>query len=349
MHDAALKRFMMLYPVRRTILFLSLVLPIIFSAPDARAQFWHALAPDATSPAAGFSNDEKKVFFVHNENIYTFTIADKYGRLTFAPGMTPSQITAFNGTQPVGPALHITSRPLIVFERPDSTTPANHHLYAVKDDGSSAPEDITPGNQNAHILGESYNGRYIYFTSNKVHTNKLDVYRYDTQQNTSDVVFPNDANYRALAWSRDQTRLLMIEPPSGALFEYDIESTTRTPLIMPTGSVQYGDALFNPAWHTLFLFAGGQEYVTDIGSNEITPAGKAPSGIDYSPNGKYLIEMFPDGDTVKEATTGIALQLPAGSHIEAIAPKETMLLYTIRGKLYLFDIVKKTTVELATL
>ncbi len=56
---------------------------------------------------------------------------------------------------------------------------------------------------------------------------------------------------------------------------------------------------------------------------------------------------------VKEISTGTSIPLPEGAKPIAIAPKETLLLYSLSeagsNKLFLYDIVKKASVELAVL
>lgn len=343
--------------VTRLILFFAFfILNSSFLIPNCSAQFWHAMPSLAASEqSASFSNDEKKVFWVSGGNIYNVVIADKYSRITATPGMTPVQITKFTD-RPIVRAFHLTTRLEVIFVRL-AENGKDYHLYRVHDDGSGSIEDLTPGDQTIELLGSSYNGRYVYYSSNKIHKDKVDVYRYDTQQFTSDLVFPNDKNWRVLAWTRDHARLLIENPESGELVLYDIVSTERKPLVKPANGT-YLHAIMDPTNHELLVLEKmGNETVersTAVGANAWKDVAKGDiSWIDYSPNGKYVILEEAKKWAVRDIAGGSDVALPSGAKPIAIAPKETMLLYSLSDdgklKLYLYDIAKKSSIEIATL
>lgn len=235
------------------------------------------------------------------------------------------------------------------------------HIYRIADDGSGAPQDITPGPDGVtnQILGASYNDRYVYYTSNKVNRDKTDVYRYDTRQYTSEDVFPNDKDYVALAWSRDQTKLLMERPSTGELSLYDMETTERDPIIVQN-SAPILEALLDPPNQNLIVLQKNDNSTIererpipsgewkDVATSDIT-------SLDFSPSGKFEIVQAGNKWSVKNAATGAGLPLPEDAWPIAISPKETMLLYSRsinsgdNSLLYLYDISKGSTTELPTM
>lgn len=310
-----------------------LILQSSFFISASNAQFWHALPPIATDTRIGasFSHDEKKVFYLSEGNIYSLSIADKYSRITATPGMTPTPVTKFSDN-PIVRCFHLVNRAEIVFMRL-AANGKDYHIYRLAGDGSGTPKDLTPSvgageDANSEMIGLSYNGRYVYYTANKVHKDKVDCYRYDTQQYTSDLVFPNDRDWSVLSWTRDQRKILIERPSStGTLMLYDIESTDRTRVSDPGSTATYTGALLDPAGNVVL---------------------QTVTWSDYSPNGKYLI--FDDGDKwrVHDVAANADLPLPATARPLAIAPKETMLVYADGGKIYLYDIAKKASTELAS-
>jgi hypothetical protein len=328
-----------------------------FTIPPARAQLWHALPPiskTAGSSEAQFSNDEKKVFYTTGDgpvkNIWSVLIADKWGGIIAGPKNPPVQITKFT-ERGVARFFHLLTRPEILYMRATENG-KDFHIYRIADDGSGVPQDLTPGPEGVtnEIIGASYNGRYVYYTSNKVNRDKTDVYRYDTQQYTSDIVFPNDKDYKALGWTRDQTKLILEFPETGALSFYDIESTTREPIAMPSNTPVL-EALIDPTTQNLIVLQKSGESTIErshpIGSGEWKDIATGDmTSIDFSVGGKYEIVNAGNKWSVREAAIGAVLPLPEGANPIAIAPKETMMLYTMDTKLYLYDITKKASTEL---
>lgn len=330
-------------------LWFSAVILLVSSAAPSMAQYWSAMPPvDPKNVGfAGFSNDEKRVCFISKQggtdNIWTVPVK----------GGQPTQVTKFaeNG---VVRAMHLMNRPYLVIERASSAA-GDYHLYLIKDDGTGEAQDLTrtgPGVWN-DIAGMSYNGRYVYYRSNNPNKDKVDVWRYDAQQYTTEDVFPNDKDYSILAWSRDHGKLLVTTPTTGELTMIDIVSTEHTSLMKP--DVPFRTALWDPTNHAIFFIdATGALKIADMvtGSLLAAPDKAVSTGVEYfdfSPNGKYLVEKNTSGWHVLDAATRAAIELPSGAVPVAIAPRETQLLYTVGPKLYLFDIIKKSSTELATI
>lgn len=330
-------------------LWFSSIILLLTAVSPSFAQYWSALpAVDPKSPSfAGFSNDEKRVYFLSKKNGISniWTVPVKGGQ--------PTQVTTFTENGVVR-AFHMLNRPWLVVERPTSAS-GDFHLYSLKDDGSGTAQDLTPTAPGIYndLAGMSYNGRYVYFRSNKVNRDKTDLWRYDAQQYTMENVFPNDKDYVVRAWSRDHGRLLVETPKTGELTMIDIVSTEHTSLVKPTSP--YRTALWDPMNRDLFVIEPtGDLKATDMSNGQVssTTLDKSmASGVeffDFSPNGKYMIEKNASGWHVIDASTKTALELPEGAVPQSIAPRETQLLYTVGSKLYLYDISKKSSTELAT-
>ncbi len=234
----------------------------------------------------------------------------------------------------------------------------DYHLYRIADDGSGAAQDITPSTEGVTnvIIGASYNGRYVYYTSNSTNRDKLDVYRYDTQQNTSEDVFPNDKDYVALAWSRDQTKLLMQSPSAGQLSIYDMETTERDPVSLPN-SDQLIEAILQPVSQDLIVLTRAGNATSEhtrpfAGGAWTTVPSAGTDWIDFSPSGIYEILRSGTKWGILDQKSREPLTLPAGATPLSFAPKETMVLYSLPGtgggsELYLYDIPKKSATMIA--
>jgi hypothetical protein len=330
----------------------------------SHAQFWQVMPPvsEDKSVHAGFSNDEKQIFYISDvkgvPNIFRMTIADKYGRIIAGPGNPPVQVTKFTDRGVVR-MIHLLNLPEIIYMRATENG-KDYHIYRMKDDGTNEPQDLTPAatGVTTEIIGASYNGRFVYYTENKVNHDKVDTYRYDTQQYTTDMVFPNDKDYRVLAWSRDHGKLLVEDPHAGDLMMFDIVSTERTTLVKPTNG-RYIHALMDPSNHNLIVIekVNGQniERAMEIGSNVWKDFAQGDiMWVDFSPNGKYTVVEDGNKWSVREVATGADVPLPPGAQPAAIAPKEILLLYTTpvganTSKLFLYDIGKKASFELTTI
>ncbi len=350
--------------MKRLLLFVFLTIsPFV---PTVHAQFWHALPSISTTAGfqnAQFSNDEKKVFYLSGdgkiENIWSVVVADKWGGI-IAGKHPPVQITKFTGigtdARGVVRFFHLLDSPDILYMRATKDG-KDFHIYRIADDGSGTPQDLTPGGAGvtSEIIGASYDGRYVYYTSNPTSRDEVDVYRYDTQQFTSEDIFPNDKDYRALAWSRDQNKLLLELPETGALSLYNIETTERDPIALPS-TAPVMEATFDPVSQNLIVMQksgdSSVEYTRPLstGTWKLTQDYGA-LWMDFSPSGTYEILHTQSAWQVRARSTGAILPLPEGARPLAIAPHETMMLYSLPAvsgsQLYLYDIPKKTTTKLA--
>ncbi len=328
-----------------------------FIISPAYAQYWHALPTvgKGDEVAAGFSNDSKKIFFLKSDsgvaNVWSMVIADKYGGIIAGPKNPPTQITHFTG-RGVARFFHLLNRPEIVYMRL-AANGKDYHIYRMKDDDSEQPQDLTPGGDGvtSEMIGASYDGRYVYYTNNAVNRDKVDCYRYDTRQFASDLIFPNDKDYQVLAWTRDQNKLLVEDSSEHSFMIYDIETTERSPLKAPDGR-SVTSASFDPTdktaygirWFSSMVNTKGGEKLDSNTFNAMEKEGSFE--VDYSLNCKYKITHLPGLWEVKNIATGERLPLPEGARPLAITPKETLLVYAVGPKLYLYDIAKNASTEL---
>ncbi|HEY3873895.1 MAG TPA: hypothetical protein VGM92_00330 [Candidatus Kapabacteria bacterium] len=317
----------------RQIVFVILFVSIDFLSLGARAQYWHAMAPvSGNEVSAQFSEDGKRVFFLKFDagvgNVWSEVILDKYGGV-IAGKSAPVPVTHFSG-HGIERFLHLLNKSDIVFMRLASGK--DYHIYRMKDDGTGDAQDLTPGAAGVtnEIVGASANGWYIYYTNNALHSDKLDLYRYDTRQYTSDIVFPNDNNYRVLAWTKDQARLVVEDTTAHSLMFYDIETTSRTPIALKAGAF----GLFDPM----------------SGNVDVFPGTRKGLAIDYSANLKYSSTIQGPGGSWNMVDLGTQKEVPLPPESEplAVSPKENFVLFSHSGKLYLYDIVKSSSIEIAS-
>jgi hypothetical protein len=353
--------------MKRIVLGLTLLVASMTSN-DATAQYWHAL-PSVDAPktfasdfsTVGFTHDEKRVLFLSSangtSNIYSAPVAG--GEATPVTAFTDNGVVRF---------VQLVGQPNLVFMRPTAGG-KDYHLYRVKNDGTGPIADLTPTGPGVsnEILGEAYNGRYVYFTSNKVNADKFDGYRYDAMQLKNELIFPNDRDWQVLGWSRDTKNLLLEDPRNGDVMMFDLSSTDRTPLAKPAAD-RYLRTIMDPASRTLMVIekqpAGCEKKILDFGTKRWTNVKEMNAAlwhdlsdasvdwIDYSPNGKYIVFHTSDSKwSIRELPGGADITLPANAQPLAISSKETLVAYTIptepARKIYVYDIAKKTNAEVA--
>jgi hypothetical protein len=330
-----------------------LILACLFAISSARAQYWHVMPYSATEHTvnAGFSTEDKKgnyrIYFLDNGNIF---------------GLDPKKDSTYQVTQalpgnPVVRMIHLLGKNDIVYMQGQVGNATDYHLYRIADSGSAA-EDLTPtklGVQNI-MLGASYNGRYIYYSSNKTNLAKTDYYRYDIAQNISEIVFANTKQLELMGWSRDQNLVLIKDPTIQKLFGSDVQTTERynfytasQKILMAEWSVDGKQLL------VLEEGSGGTELkalpvtsLTSVGTTSQTIT-SGISTIDFSNNGKYSIETKAGVMTVKDAATGAEIYTSPNLVEMSTSQKETQLLLVERTaggkKMKLFDPVKKMVVK----
>ena len=291
------------------------ILEICFLLAPAisNAQYWRALpalSPE-TSQILSFSNDEKFVIYAATENGVSniYRIAVKGG--------TPEAITNYTDGKVIRP-ISTVGKNWVVYMRPTAGE-SDFHLFRVSQDGKIAAQDVTPTKPGVNnvIVGASYNGRYVYYTSNQTSADKHDVYRYDVWQNISELVFANPKDFQPVSWNKEQTKVALHEPATGKLSSYDINTTE----IAEVNSL------------------------TEFASNDVTLP-------ERSINGRFGILRSKEGVSVTDNNSKEALAFEAAPSTVGIAPKETQIAYTVAQrdgstKLFLYDVTKKTSTMLA--
>ncbi|HYM21088.1 MAG TPA: hypothetical protein VEW28_08815 [Candidatus Kapabacteria bacterium] len=331
-----------------------LLLSTVFA--NLHAQFWHVLPPleEDNSVGTTFSNDDKRIYYLATDslgkkNIFAIDIKTQ----------TVMQITKFTDA-PVVRFFHLPNKPSLVYMKATADHPTDYHIYRTDNNAKDQPEDLTPtkpGVQNI-ILGEQYNGRYVYYSTNKRNPSKLDYYRYDAAQNISELVFTNDKAHTLVAWSRDESKVLMLDPSMSKLFLSDVQTTERFPLYTPAAGKKILTAMWTPDNKQLFVLESGGSYAesrafeltspTSISSNSKLLDSGAITYINASINGRCFMEMKNDILGVNDYKTESVTIL---QHItDAVTnAKETYLLecYTLTGalKFRIYDLTKKSSFE----
>ncbi len=296
---------------QRNSLFFFFTFVFLLCSGSVQAQYW-GVWQKTHNITLGLSADEKWAFFMQKNdagvnNIYKVELKTN--------AVTP----VTNSTdRPVLGGIVLFGKPAVVFAQAASTKGDDVHLYRINALTNDPPVDFTPKDAPSikRILGMADNGRYVYFLANHGAGVHIDTYRYDTQQYTNELAFANDKDFETLGWSHDQTQLLLRDPKSGTYYRYSIETTDKQP-------VESNDAM-----------------VSLIKANE---------GMNPSLSQKYVHVLTPT-EKILDASK-VPLPLPAGAFDLIIGPKETSVLYAntdgTATKLYLYDIGKKTTKELA--
>jgi Tol biopolymer transport system component len=208
-----------------TFLRVSLLALILFVLPQvSNAQYWRALpalSPETTQ-ILSFSNDEKFVIYTSNENG-----ASNIYRLAVKGG-APEAVTSYTDGK-VYRAISTVGKNWVVYMRPTAGE-GDNHLFIVSQDGKIAPRDVTPTKPGVNniIVGASYTGRYVYYTSNQTSADKNDVYRYDVWQNISELVFANPKDFKPVSWSKEQSKVVLVDPATSKTIAYDINTTEVT-------------------------------------------------------------------------------------------------------------------------
>jgi hypothetical protein len=344
------------------IFFLSALVLGLFFSVAARAQYWQTFPPleEDKGVSASFSNDDKRVFYMGkdpsgNKNVFSIEIK----------GGATIQTTRFTDA-PVVRACHFASRPMHMVMKASAPTSTDYHMVRIADNMMDAPLDVTPDPEGIRneIIGLSFNGKYLYYSSNKVNKAKTDYYRYDISQNISETVLANDKGFRVLAWSRDQERLLCQDPKTSEVLILDIQTVERKSLYSPIAPRKVISAALTPDNKQLYVLEtdGTKNELRSIPMASPTEIGEDIKVVDesgtnrfvFSTNGKFLFLYKSGGLTIKEMATGAEYMPPIASAVDAITnPRENWLLVTKEspnGKtVQLTDVGKKTTVDLITI
>jgi Tol biopolymer transport system component len=322
---------------------------------SVRAQYW-GVWQKTHNITLGLSQDEKWVFFLQkNEagitNIYRIELKTN--------AVTP--VTNFTDRPVLSGIVLFGKLPAVVYARAASAKGDDIHLYRINIMTTDPPVDFTPkdATSSKQIIGLAYNGRYVYYYSDKGPGSHKDTYRYDTQQYIIEQAFPNDKDYETLCWDREQTHLLLRDPRTLDVYNYNIETTDRQKIDLPFVGNELKTAFYDPMNTSFYLINKGNQ----LARSKITAGGTSDvemvaswSGInmaELSLNGKYMHVIIEKSEKIMDMTTNGYLELPGGSFDFIISPKETSVLFVNKDagkdKLYLYDIAKKTSKELTTI
>ncbi len=342
---------------------LSLTLILILSVSiDAKAQYWgvQAVSSDANTLNAFFSNDDKRIMYLSKAasgfaNIYAFDLKAK----------AASQITDVSDVSIVK-FYQVPNKPLLIYMKASAGKPTDYHLYKISSTPSGISEDLTPTKEGVSnvMLGASYNGKYLYYSSNKSNPTKTDFYRYDIAQNISELVFANDKNYELMSWTKDQNLVLLKEPLTSKLILSDVQTTERTTFETPAADTKILSAMWAPNGKQFYLLEGSSATTethliiptlttqTVLTSDRVDIHDGNISFINPSIGGKFFF-MKKDGVFHITDGPGSAEILSSPDLLDAICNgKETMILLTVKTadgkKLQIYDVAKKTTTDIIT-
>lgn len=173
------------------------------------------------------------------------------------------------------------------------------HVYVLEIDGEVL--DLTPGEDlKAQFTGWSDSGGHFFVLSNERDAKAMDLYRYQTDNYTRELIFENDGSWFVAGGSRDERFLVLLKAISNAstrLYLLDLEAEDTTPvLITPAeGDVSHTAFTFTPD-DKYFIYGTDRhgEFVSawqyEIATGEHTPYFTAEwdtSGISFSKSGKF--------------------------------------------------------------
>lgn len=337
-----------------TILFF-LCLQFVVSANSAHAQYW-SVWERTHSITIGLSSDEKWAFFMQKNEA---GIANIYKIELKTNAVTP--VTNFT-ERPVQSAIALFGKqPAVVYSRAASTKGDDTHLYRINVLATDPPVDFTPkdGSSSKKILGLAYNGRYVYYLSDKGAGSKTDIYRYDAAQYIIELAFANDKEYVPLCWSRDQTHMLLRDPKTLDVYNYSIENTNKVKIDLPFTGSDLKTVFYDPMNTGYYMINEHDKLSTcKLGATEKSEAEKIAElkevhTANLSLYGKYIHVDDGKSEKVFDTSSHSFIDLPADGYDLVIGPKEASVLFAnteggIR-KLYLYDIAKKTTKELTVI
>ncbi len=333
--------------------FVVVVLLLLPGITNCWAQYWTAspFTSGEHSHWITFSNDDKRVYYISGGAIYGIDLKKKDSVLQIVP----------KADAPVVRMMHIFGKPQILFMRASAAHPTDYHLYRMTDDGKTPAEDLTPSGEGVQniMLGMAYNGRYLYYSSNKRNSAKNDYYRYDILQNMSELIVSNDKQYELMGWARDQMMVLLKEPSTSKLKAMDIQTTEQFPFYTPSGTMVKAAGWSPDAKQLLVVeeVADGttakllpMTSVTSVGSTGQDLDKGAISRYEFSVNGKYIFETKSGALSVKEAASKTEVPIPQGTSEIAVNGKETLFLALVgqgtAQKLQVMDAAKKTVTDI---
>jgi hypothetical protein len=332
-----------------------LIIFFLFHSHTASAQYWSVWQKTHTI-TLGLSQDEKWAFFMQKNdagitNIYKVELKTN--------AVTP--VTNFTDRPVLCGIILLGKSPAVVYARAATAKGDDVHLYRINVLTTDPPVDFTAkdGTSSKQILGLAYNGRYVYYLSDKGAGSHKDTYRYDTQQYITELAFANDKDFETLCWDREQTHLLLRDPKTLNVYNYNIETTDKQKIELPFVGDELKTAFYDPMNVSFYMISKGNQLalgkVTPENGGDVSTVASWGGilAVNLSLSGKYFHTILKDSEKIMDAATNFFVPLPEQSFDLVIAPKETSILYLrVDGgatKLYLYDIGKKTSKELTTI
>lgn len=201
-----------------------------------------------------------------------------------------------------------------------------NHLYVREIDGTI--KDLTPGDElKANFLSWHDNDQQFYVASNERDPKFFDVYLYDTDHYTRQMVFKNVGGYDISAISPNGRWLVVGRTNSNAdsdLYLYDLQYAKQVAqhITKHDGDVQYRAYSFTPDSTQLIYGTNAhgefnQAWRYDLKSQNHSPYYSADwdvSGVGFSDNGQYRVVAVNEDALTKlyitDLETGQPLQLP---------------------------------------
>ena len=290
-----------------------------------------------------FNKDETKILVQNNEtgiyNLYEITLSD-----TSMKQLTNSSKESFFAVD------YIAGTDKTIYSA-DQGGNENSHLYLRQPDGSV--KDLTPGEkEKASFFGWDKARANLYYTSNKRNPKFFDLYKMDTAQWKSNMIYQNDSSLDVNTISYNEKFFVLtksITTDKNEMYLYDVAKKEMKKL-----SIETEDATYNPQGFELndssfyYLTNEGKEFTYVVKYNIGTGAKEKVyetnwdvSYMYFSENGKYrVIGVNEDGRNkviLYDHKTGAQLKFPEIKEGEVqgvnISPSEkNMILFVASDK-----------------
>ena len=290
-----------------------------------------------------FNKDETKILVQNNEtgiyNLYEITLSD-----TSMKQLTNSTKESFFAVD------YVAGTDKTIYSA-DQGGNENSHLYLRQPDGSV--KDLTPGEkEKASFFGWDKARANLYYTSNKRNPKFFDLYKMDTAQWKSNMIYQNDSSLDVNTISYNEKFFVLtksITTDKNEMYLYDVAKKEMKKL-----SIETEDATYNPQGFELndssfyYLTNEGKEFTYVVKYNIGTGAKEKiyetnwdVSYMYFSENGKYrVIGVNEDGRNkviLYDHKTGAQLKFPEIKEGEVqgvnISPSEkNMILFVASDK-----------------
>jgi hypothetical protein len=249
---------------------------------------------------------------------------------------------------------------MLVYMKASKDQPNDYHIFRIDNNAKNEPEDLTPTKPRVQniIVGEQFNGRYVYYSTNKRNPAKTDYYRYDAQQNLPELVFTNDKDNKLMAWSRDESKVMMTDGAAQKIFLSDVQTTERFPLYTAAPGNTIATAMWTPDNKQLFVCESNGSGATTKALNFTTPTSISTDAkfldsgaitfINASINGRCYMEKKGESFAIQDYQNSTVTILQGVTDVAANA-KETYLVqsYVLDDglKFRIYDLNKKSSFE----